>query len=152
SSLAKLLNQERGVRNIGNLPDFTESVILQWAREHFAQAGKWPTRYSGKVLSNPEENWRGVENALRVGLRGLPGGSSLAQLLEAKCNVPNRMNLRKLSRRLIVTLAKEFFEKPGSWPTTDSGDVDGVEALTWNAVDQALRKGSRGLPGGSSLA
>jgi hypothetical protein len=33
----------------------------------------------------PDEKWRNIDNALRYGLRGLPGGSSLAKLLAEKC-------------------------------------------------------------------
>ena len=40
----------------------------------------------------------------------------------------------------------------GRWPDRRSGAVVGPERETWAAINSALRKGHRGLPGGSSLA
>ena len=40
----------------------------------------------------------------------------------------------------------------GSWPDLRSGPVGGADDETWSAIDAALRRGRRGLPGGSSLA
>ena len=40
----------------------------------------------------------------------------------------------------------------GRWPDRRSGPVGGADDETWSAIDTALRRGRRGLPGGSSLA
>lgn len=40
----------------------------------------------------------------------------------------------------------------GEWPKYASGPIRGVTGETWGAVDNALRKGRRGLRGGSSVA
>ena len=40
----------------------------------------------------------------------------------------------------------------GRWPDRRSGPVGGVDDETWSVIDAALRRGRRGLPGGSSLA
>jgi hypothetical protein len=53
--------------------------ILRWADTYRASAGKWPTKAGGAIVGTIGETWLGVDNALRVGLRGLPGGSSLAR-------------------------------------------------------------------------
>ena len=53
--------------------------------------------------------------------------------------------------RLILRWADAYFKLHGVWPKRDSGPIEGAEA-TWCGVDSALVKGSRGLPGGSSLA
>jgi hypothetical protein len=42
--------------------------------------------------------------------------------------------------------------RAGRWPTADSGPVACAPGQTWGAVNRALMRGSRGLPGGSSLA
>jgi hypothetical protein len=42
--------------------------------------------------------------------------------------------------------------RTGRWPSADSGPVRAAPGLTWEAVNRALSRGSRGLPGGSSLA
>ena len=58
--------------------------ILTWADRYRADTGKWPTQHSGSILGALFETWLGVDAALRHGLRTLPGGSSLAQLLAKK--------------------------------------------------------------------
>jgi hypothetical protein len=55
--------------------------ILHSADAHRETTGRWPTRASGLVLGMRGETWAAIDRALRHGLRGLPGGSSLAQLL-----------------------------------------------------------------------
>jgi hypothetical protein len=40
----------------------------------------------------------------------------------------------------------------GRWPTRTSGRIDGTLTETWLALDARLRRGGRGLPGGSTLA
>jgi len=52
----------------------------------------------------------------------------------------------------ILALADDFRARFGRWPRRDDGPVTGVPDLTWCAVDQALKKGRRHLPPGSSLA
>src|SRR5262249_10741738 len=57
------------------------SQILGWADAFQERTGRWPNLYSGKIWTQRTDNWRRVDSALRLGLRGLPGGSSLARLL-----------------------------------------------------------------------
>lgn len=52
----------------------------------------------------------------------------------------------------ILAWADAHRERTGRWPNKDSGRVRSESFLTWRAVDGNLRKGQRGLPGGSSLA
>jgi hypothetical protein len=80
SSLAQLLERERGVRNHYALPQLTEDLILRWADDHFRRTGLWPGRGTGPITAAPEETWEAVYQALRVGCRGLPDGDSLRQL------------------------------------------------------------------------
>lgn len=80
SSLAQLLAEHRGRRNQKNQP-LTVEQILAWADSHYNGTREWPRRDSGPILEALGENWRKVDNALRLGLRGLSGGSSLARLI-----------------------------------------------------------------------
>jgi hypothetical protein len=82
SSVAKLLSDNRGIRNRAVPPSLTESIILKWADDHYKRTGKWPARNSGPVHLAPEETWLAVNHALERGTRGLSGGSSLAKLLK----------------------------------------------------------------------
>ena len=81
SSLAKLLFEQRGVRNKHDLSPLTIKQILAWADEHLAATGDWPKANSGTVIAT-DETWAGVNNALTHGKRGLPVGMSLAKLLD----------------------------------------------------------------------
>ena len=84
STLAQLLARRRGKRNLRNLPPLSVELIREWAADHFRQTGRWPSQTSGPVLAAEGEKWRNVDTALYKGLRGLPGGSSLAQVLKDK--------------------------------------------------------------------
>jgi hypothetical protein len=45
-----------------------------------------------------------------------------------------------------------YFERTGSWPEAKDGAVELAPGESWRKLDAALFHGSRGLPGGSSLA
>jgi hypothetical protein len=79
SSLPSLLKEHRGVRNHLDLPPLTIKWILEMVDDHEQRTGSWPKVQSGKVPGT-EETWSGIEAALFMGRRGLPGGSSLAKL------------------------------------------------------------------------
>jgi hypothetical protein len=81
SSLARLLQRYRGVRNRKDLPPLRIKQIVAWADVHFAHTGQWPTHLSGPVFGAPGETWGAIHSNLQRGGRGLPGGSSLYQVL-----------------------------------------------------------------------
>lgn len=151
SSLAKVLAEHRGVRHRSQLPVLTERRILQWADEHKRVTGTWPKRTSGIVPGQPGETWLAVHTALQKGQRGLPGGSSLARLLAAQRGVRNLHDLPRITKRQILKWACAYRQRTGRWPTRRSGPIADAPGETWTAVDTALQKGQRGLPGGSSL-
>lgn len=55
--------------------------IEGWARSHQRRCGCWPTSRSGDVQDAPGETWRGIDKALRQGMRSLRGGDSLSRLV-----------------------------------------------------------------------
>ena len=57
------------------------STVLPGVDLHHARTGTWPKQNSGCVEDAQGEKWANLENALRIGLRGLSGGSSLASLI-----------------------------------------------------------------------
>src|SRR5262249_20324039 len=126
--------------------------ILQWIRDFHKRSGHWPTVASGAISGRPGETWRKVDSALRLGLRGLPGGSSLARLLEEEYGVPNLRSRAQLTVAEILTWADAFHRRHGRWPTSESGVIAEAPHEKWRGIDNALRDGYRGLPGGSSLA
>jgi hypothetical protein len=104
-----------------DLPALSILQILNWADAHHARTGRWPTRNSGPVQEAPDETWGGINSALDQGWRGLPGGNSLAQLL-------NRHRQKRKSR-------------PGVRPWTPEED-ELVHALP---PEEAARRTRRGL-------
>jgi hypothetical protein len=152
SSLAMLLAEHRNVRNVWTLPDLTVEQILAWTDAFHERTGKWPGMESGPIPEAPGETWSAVNHALMRGSRGLPPGRSLAQLLADERGVRNRADLPDFDRKTILAWADAHFQRTGDYPTQHSGPIAEAPDETWLAVDFALRKGARGIRGGSSLA
>jgi hypothetical protein len=152
SSLARLLHEHRDVRNRKDLPRLSSEQILDWADRHCERTGAWPCVLAGPVVDAPGETWLAIEGALRAGVRGLPGGSTLAQLLEEQRAVHNRARPPDLNLEQVLGWADRWHETTGRWPMVASGPIPQAPGETWAAVEQALRYGGRGLSGGTSLA
>jgi hypothetical protein len=133
-------------------PELVIAQILTWADEYHQETGRWPRLSSGPIAGELEETWERVDNALRHGLRSLPGGSCLAQLLAERRGVRNPARPPKLTAEQILAWAAAHHQRTGEWPTCESGQVTDAPEGTWRAVNVALYHGLRGLPGGSSLA
>ena len=137
-----------------DLPTLTVEQILTLADAHHAATGRWPANESGPVRDHPDLNWSQVNRALSEGYRGLPGGTTLADLLQDRRGVFNKQNLPRLDVEQILAWADAHREATGEYPQGDSGPVLGspTPGETWARVSMALYTGLRGLPGGSSLA
>jgi hypothetical protein len=152
SSLSKLLRKHRGVCNTILLPRLTIPQILMWADAHYKRTGQWPDTRSGLIPHAKKQTWSAVHGALKTGVRGLPGGSSLTRILVEHRGVRNKVHPPHLSVQQILAWADAHFKQTGLWPRADSGPVFQLSGEKWSAVNLALRIGLRGLPGGSSLA
>jgi hypothetical protein len=152
SSLAKTLAEHRGVRNVQDLPNLTTKTILAWADAYRKRRERWPTRSSGPIDGTSGETWNAADMALARGLRGLPGGSSLAKLLAERRGVQNRAALARLSAAKILAWADSHHRRTGMWPAATEMPIAESPNETWRSIDGALRKGMRGLRGDSSLA
>jgi predicted helicase len=152
SSITQLLTNKRGVRNKKKPPLLSQKQILKWADDHHRKTGKWPTRSSGNLSSVTGESWGSVDGALFEGLRGLPGGSSLARLLAENRGVRNPKGLPDLTIDRVLEWAGSHHRRTGRWPTINSGDVAEATGEKWQGIQNALVRGGRGLPGGMSLA
>jgi len=82
SSLAKLQERRRGVRNHGRPPRLTTRRILALADNHRVRTGKWPSASSGFVAGADGETWQAVNLPLHEGLRGLPAGTRSMRFCE----------------------------------------------------------------------
>jgi hypothetical protein len=129
------------------VPRVTINEILSWADAHQAETGKFPTVSSGRVRSaNYEVTWHRLDEALRRGRRGLPGGTSLTALL-----AEYRDFRPPLTTERILAWADTFRMAHGRWPCLRDKAVAPAPGETWYGIAQALRYGGRGLPGGSAL-
>ena len=126
--------------------------ILVWADAHHKRKGEWPTKRSGPVHEAPTEKWSAIDGFLQRGSRGLPGSLSLAQRLSAARGPRKRKVLKPLTMKQVLAWIDEHHHRTGRWPTKRSGSVRGAPGERWEALDAALKKGNRGLPGGWSLA
>lgn len=151
STLAKVLFQYRGIRNIQSLPNLTITEILQWADTHHQRTGEWPNSDSGEVEGRAGEKWVNINSALRREARGLSGRSSLALLLAEERGLRNTSRLSELTTKQILEWAELHHRKTEKWPNIQSGEVIGELGEKWLNIDTALRQGRRGLCGGSSL-
>jgi hypothetical protein len=106
---------------------------------------------SGPVEGVLDETWQTIDRALREGLCGLKGGSSLAQLLAEKGRKRNKAALPRFTEQQIFAWAELHRQRTGRWPTPKSGLVVDAPGETWKAVAMALLQGKRGLPGGDSI-
>lgn len=154
SSLARLLAAKRAVRNRKGLPPLTISQILRWVDAYRRRTGTWPhPKTKGRIPGTNGETWLAVDSALRTGLRGLPGGSSLPRVLAEHRGVRNPQDLPPLSVGQVLAWADAFFQKTGEWPKQkhwrepipDSGGE------TWGNVIQAVAVGLRGFNGDGTL-
>jgi hypothetical protein len=90
STLNQLFSSARGVRNVRTMPRLTSDLILSWADAHYRRHNAYPNIKSGPVGDAPEETWYRIHESLRLGLRGLPGRSSLLKLLMASGRLSRR--------------------------------------------------------------
>jgi hypothetical protein len=141
-------------------PALTVEDILAWAERHRRQTGRWPTAESGPVADSPGLTWGNVHQCLRVGWRGLPGGTTLSQLLAplkaadrppAPDPGPSAPAGPVLTVESVLAWADAWKARTGRWPKPQDGPVPERPGLKWRAVHDALRHGRYGLPGGSSL-
>lgn len=160
SSLASLIQENFGIKNHLDLPALSAKLILDWVKQYIDVHGKKPHRTSGIIEPVSEEykdiTWTIVNTALEVGTRGLPGGSSLARLIDNKMGIANPMDLPPLSEELIVNWVTQFIDIHKEKPFRSSGVIEFAsgeyKGITWLAVDSALKRGKRGVSGKSSLA
>lgn len=151
STLSRLLAAHRSIRRPGLLPPLNEKQILRWADAFHARTGRWPYPSSGRIPETPRETWGTVNYALRKGIRGLANRTNLGAFLGRHHRQAYGVYSARFCEAQILDWAKAHYRREGSWPKPTSGSIPEAPAVTWSAVNAALRLGNRGLPGGSSL-
>ena len=135
-----------------NRPPLTIEAILAWADSYRARMSRWPSAGSGAIPESPGDTWDSINAALARGNRGLPGGTSLAALLQTHRGGSARQPKSTLSVDQILSWAEHHRQRTGKWPSADSGPVLEAPGENWRALNTALQEGLRGLPGGDSLS
>jgi hypothetical protein len=109
SSLSRLMRETFGVQPGANRPDLSVEQILHWADAHHDATGKWPRVRSGPVQGVPGESWGNIDHRLENGGRGLPGGTTLARLLNETGRGPARVRVAWTAEEdaLLGTMADE---------------------------------------------
>ena len=140
---AELHELRKCLRRLNAAP-LTVDWILAKADEYHDARGEWPCEGSGPI-DGTDQNWPAVDAALRVGCRGLPGGSSLAKLLEEHRGVKPRRPAMRLTIEWVLARADEYHDATGEWPRILSGPIADT-GLTWSGVDAAAQRGCRAFP------
>jgi hypothetical protein len=125
--------------------------IVAWADTFFQKNQRWPAAHSGPIAGTRNETWLSVDVALRAGVRGLPGGSSVALLLEERRGARHKHHRAPFLVKDLLAWADAYLARHGRWPSAASGPIPESAGDSWSAVDNALRAGTRGLPGRDSL-
>jgi superfamily II DNA or RNA helicase len=149
SSLPQLLQEKRGYRHRHRLPPLTRETIIKLAKQHYRREGRWPTTTSGEIPGS-DETWARINAALWQGQRGFPGGDSLPRFLDRELGVVNRLTSARLSEKRILRWADDHKARYGSFPTIHDKRSP-APGESWMAINAALERGARGLPGGTSL-
>ncbi|MCI0364830.1 MAG: hypothetical protein L0219_13205 [Phycisphaerales bacterium] len=145
-TLVQLLQKHRGRPNQAQLPRLSIAQIVEWARRHLDRTGQWPHGGSGPVVDAPSENWKAIDSAFWNGTRGLPGQTSLSDVLVRHCGKRDNRNPPRLTVKQILAWADRHHAKHGSWPKTESGPIREAPGESWWTVNDALKQGKRGLP------
>lgn len=155
SSLPQVLAEHRGVRIFADLPPLSVEQILAWADAFHERAGQWPKQkhWPEVIPCSGGETWGNVIQAVAKGLRGFAGGETLFDLLARHRGVRNVGHLPPLTARQILAWADAHHTAHGEWPTCRCPQqaIPDTGGERWFNIDQALRKGLRGLSGCSSL-
>lgn len=144
-----LLEQERGIPRF-HKTRLTVEQLLQWADAHHARTGEWPKQTDGEIPEAPGEKWSSIQVALQHGVRGLPAKTTLNALWRTHRGVEKKPDL---TIGPILEWAAAWKARTGRFPKRHSGErIPESPGDTWTAVGAALLKGTRGLPGGMTLA
>ena len=140
-SIEKVLTNELGIVGVRSGKNLTEELVIRLAKAHFELTEVYPHEKSTWILDG-SDSWAAISAALREGLRGLPGGTSLAQLLDKAGLKANSADRSYPSLMEIIKAAEEFKElNNGNLPSRESGVFPNYLDLTWGKIDAGLKRG-----------
>ena len=144
-SVEKVLFDELGVVGVRAGKKLTEQRVLTFALMHYEETGSYPTESSDWILDG-KDSWPTISFALNQGLRGLPGGSSLAKLLQAH-NLKANPHERDYPSKDEIVDAAEIYQAlaiDNKLPTKESGSFLNPKYLdlSWGAINSAITRGA----------
>ena len=152
-TLTKLLRKYRRAGDSRRvIPDLSKKQILEWVDADRRRTGQWPTQDGGRVFDEPNITWGTVHQRLKRSDVIGTGPITLPRLLRRERNIWDYRGKPPLTEKLILGWADAHFRRTGRWPNVTSGRVHELPSEIWIVLDVYLRNGSRGLPGGTSLA
>ena len=151
STIRRLIAEYRG-RYHREDRHLTTQIILNWADAWHAATGKWPVAASGKIPNSADTTWCIVNLARPERPRRSFGRLYVGQTPEARARGAFYPQSRAVRRSHDPALGRRPSRRHSDWPKFTSGQIPECPDDTWKRVDEALRNGWRGLPGGSSLA
>lgn len=128
----------------------TDWVFFQKTGKHISRADISPIEEGS--LAGTGLTGCAIDNALRRGLNGLPGGESIGKIVSQA-----EIGALKITHKKIIMSAWEIFRKTSRRMTRADmqpvtlGPLQGT-GLTPFAINEALQYGRYGLPGGESLS
>lgn len=147
-SFPEFANQVLGLKE---KKDLDVSMIIKELKKYHKKNKKYPNKRDASFFLADGTSATSLDQALRMGFRGLDGGSSLAKLIEEISGKPSHTNKMKLTESIIKKEIISFYMKNKQYPTQCSKESKPFGS-TWVSIDLALRSGFRGLEGGSSLS
>lgn len=160
SSLSKVLRPLReklGIKNNNEKAPLSVAKIVTAARLFYREHGILPSQSTTDPVPGMKgENWSAINANLKQGGRGLPGSTSLSNVLAGlrdELGIVSRKEKPLLTEKQIIVAAKKYYKVTGRLPGAHNQDpVPGMPGEKWQNIQNALKKGLRGLPGGTSLA
>ena len=129
----------------------SEELIVKAIKAYHEEHGRYPYHRCGDASKyiGFKITWNGVGTCLRLGHRGLPGGSSLLQIRQKYFTGIEP----PLTEKALLNAMEAYHKGHGKYPAGKSGDASKYIGfkITWGSLDSCLRRGLRGLPGNSSL-
>lgn len=133
-------------RSVRDFSWATEEELISQANKFNDIHGRYPTiNKVDLVPDHPDVNWADVSTSFLRKYR-----KSLPDLFES-LGLRNRMaqprgSLHDLSDEDLIGVIEKYREEHGQYPIhTSDGEVPGLPGLTWNAIDQRLRRRSEGM-------
>ena len=142
------------------LREITEAKIIAAAERFRSVHGRLP---SNRVLERVPElrnlSWRAIDGLARRGSCGLTPGRSLSAILAPirpnglRSSLLGRLKKPPLNEKAIERAAFEHLHAYGKVPSNSSREpLAGLPGESWSAIDEAGRKGQRGLAKGRTVA